>query len=60
MPRGVVDRLSGRSPLVSGLALGAVRGAMPCAKVLVITPLLVTSPPVTVVAMAAIVAVVRV
>jgi hypothetical protein len=52
LPRGLVERLSGRSPMVSGLALGAVRGAMPCAKVLVITPLLVTSPPATVVAMA--------
>ena len=52
MPRGIVDRLAGRSPLVTGLALGAVRGAMPCLKVLIITPLLVTSPPATVVVMA--------
>lgn len=51
-PRGLMDRLSGRSPLVTGLSLGAVRGAMPCLKVLIITPLLVTSPPSTVVMMA--------
>jgi hypothetical protein len=53
MPRGLVERLSGSSPLVTGLVLGGVRGAMPCLKVLIITPLLVTSPPGTVMAMAA-------
>lgn len=52
LPRGLVRRLSGRSPLVAGLSLGAVRGAMPCLKVLIITPLLIVSPPTTVVAMA--------
>ncbi len=51
-PSGLIDRLSGRSPLLTGLSLGAVRGAMPCLKVLIITPLLVTSPPAMVVAMA--------
>jgi hypothetical protein len=53
MPQGLVRRLSGKSPLMTGLSLGAVRGAMPCLKVLIITPLLVTSPPSIVVAMAA-------
>jgi hypothetical protein len=52
MPAGLVRRLSGMGPLVTGLTLGTVRGAMPCLKVLVITPLLVISPPATVVAMA--------
>jgi hypothetical protein len=52
MPSGLLRRLSGKSPLVTGLTLGAVRGAMPCMKVLIITPLLVVSPPATVVAMA--------
>jgi hypothetical protein len=52
MPKGLVGRLSGRSPWVVGLSLGAVRGAMPCLKVLIVTPLLVVSPPATVVLMA--------
>ena len=52
MPQGLVRRLSGQSPWVAGLSLGAVRGAMPCLKVLIITPLLVVSPLATVVAMA--------
>lgn len=52
MPQGLVRRLSGQSPLVAGLSIGAVRGAMPCLKVLIITPLLIVSPPVTVMAMA--------
>jgi hypothetical protein len=52
VPRWLADRLSGRSPLVVGVSIGAVRGAMPCLKVLIIVPLLVASPPSTVVAMA--------
>jgi len=52
MPKGLVRRLSGKSPLVAGLSLGAVRGAMPCLKVLIITPLLIVSPPTTVMVMA--------
>jgi hypothetical protein len=52
MPQGLVRRLSGKSPWVAGISLGAVRGAMPCLKVLIITPLLVVSPPTTVVVMA--------
>ncbi|UCC92522.1 MAG: hypothetical protein JSW25_07600 [Thermoplasmata archaeon] len=52
MPQGLVRRLSDQSPWVAGLSLGAVRGAMPCLKVLIITPLLVVSPPTTVVLMA--------
>lgn len=52
LPQGLVRRLSGQSPWVAGIALGGVRGAMPCLKVLIITPLLVVSPPATVVAMA--------
>lgn len=49
---GLLVRLSGRSPWVAGLSVGAVRGAMPCLKVLIIVPLLVASPPATVVVMA--------
>ncbi len=52
MPQGIVRRLSGKSPFTTGLALGACRGAMPCLKVLIIVPLLVASPPSTVVLMA--------
>jgi len=52
LPRGLMERLSGRSPWVFGLSVGALRGAMPCLKVLIIVPLLVASPPATVVAMA--------
>ena len=52
MPLGLVQRLSGKNPMASGVALGAFRGAMPCLKVLIITPLLIASPPTTVVLMA--------
>jgi hypothetical protein len=52
VPSGLMRRLSGRSPWVAGLAVGGFRGAMPCLKVLIVTPLLVASPPGTVVAMA--------
>ena len=52
MPQGLVQRLSGKSPFTTGLALGACRGAMPCLKVVIIIPLLVASPPSTVVVMA--------
>lgn len=52
LPQGLVRRLSGKDPLFAGLTLGTVRGAMPCLKVLIIVPLLVTSPPATVVLMA--------
>lgn len=52
LPQGLVRRLSGKDPLLAGLTLGAVRGAMPCLKVLIIVPLLVTSSPATVVLMA--------
>jgi hypothetical protein len=52
MPRGLVRRLAGQNPWVTGMTLGGVRGAMPCLKVLIITPLLVVSPPTTVVMMA--------
>ena len=51
-PKGLYDRLSGHSPIVAGFGLGAARGAMPCLKVIIITPLLVASPPATVVLMA--------
>jgi len=38
--------------MATGVAMGAFRGAMPCLKVLIITPLLIASPPTTVVLMA--------
>jgi hypothetical protein len=53
VPKGLLDRMSGRSPMAAGLAVGGFRGAMPCLKVLIITPLLVASPPGTVILMAA-------
>lgn len=52
IPAWLVRRLSSGNPLATGFALGACRGAMPCLKVLVITPLLVASPPATVMLMA--------
>lgn len=52
LPSWLLGRLAGRSPWVAGLALGGFRGAMPCLKVLLIVPLLVASPPGTVVLMA--------
>jgi len=52
LPQRLVGMLTGRSPWAAGLALGGFRGAMPCLKVLIIVPLLVASPPGTVVLMA--------
>ena len=52
VPRGMRGLLGSERPLLAGLALGAVRGATPCLKVLVLAPLLIVSPPGTVVLMA--------
>ena len=52
IPRRLYERVSRESPWLAGLALGGFRGATPCLKVLIITPLLVASPPATVVLMA--------
>ncbi len=52
IPEWLRGRVAGRSPWIAGLALGGFRGAMPCLKVLIITPLLVASQPATVVLMA--------
>jgi hypothetical protein len=52
IPRRLLDRVSRESPWVAGLALGGFRGATPCLKVLIITPLLVANPAGTVVLMA--------
>jgi hypothetical protein len=52
VPRGMRGLLGSERPLLAGLALGAVRGATPCLKVLVLTPLLIVNPPATVVLMA--------
>jgi hypothetical protein len=52
IPQSLLDRVSGQSPWMAGMAVGGFRGASPCLKVLIITPLLVASPPGTVVAMA--------
>jgi hypothetical protein len=52
IPVGIYDRLRQRSPLLAGAVVGTLRGATPCLKVLIITPLLIVSPPSTVVLMA--------
>ncbi len=52
IPVGIYERLRGRSPLLAGAVVGTLRGATPCLKVLIITPLLVVSPPATVLLMA--------
>jgi len=52
VPRGMRGLLRSERPLLAGLALGAVRGATPCLKVLVLVPLLVSNPTATVVLMA--------
>jgi hypothetical protein len=52
VPRGMRALLGSERPMMAGLALGAVRGATPCLKVLVLAPLLIVNPPGTVVLMA--------
>ena len=52
VPRSMGGLLGSERPLLAGLALGAVRGATPCLKVLVLAPLLIVNPPGTVVLMA--------
>ena len=52
VPRGMRGLLASERPMLAGLALGAVRGATPCLKVLLLAPLLIANPPGTVLLMA--------
>ena len=52
IPFGIYLRLKRRSPLLAGAVLGTLRGATPCLKILIVTPLLIVSPPWTVLLMA--------
>ena len=51
VPRRLSSLARSRRPLLAGLALGMVRGATPCLKVALLVPLLLVSPPGTVLLM---------